>query len=142
MKSIDICRWYVDSVPIRVFRNYQSTHGVAFPTSRPMFAYSSIWAAEDWATQGGRIKTDWSKAPFVANYNNIHLDICQCGSGGYGGGGCATGCPAYNGACELSPAEQGQLQWVQGNYRFYDYCTDPKRMVNGKPPVECDLRQY
>ena len=79
-----------------MFRNYQASHGVAFPTSRPMFAYSSIWAAEDWATQGGRVKTDWSKAPFVANYDNIHLDICECGAGG-----CATSCPAaaaqYNG---------------------------------------------
>ncbi|RLN07192.1 putative xyloglucan endotransglucosylase/hydrolase protein 12 [Panicum miliaceum] len=136
--------WYVDSVPIRVFRNYQSK-GVAFPTSRPMFAYSSIWAAEDWATQGGRVKTDWSKAPFVANYDNIHLDICECGAGGYGGG-CATSCPAaaaqYNGACQLSPAELGQMQWVQGNYRIYDYCVDYKRWVNGQKPVECDLQQY
>ena len=124
-----------------MFRNYQASHGVAFPTSRPMFAYSSIWAAEDWATQGGRVKTDWSKAPFVANYDNIHLDLCECGAGG-----CATSCPAaaaqYNGACQLSPAERGQMQWVQGNYRIYDYCADPKRWIYGQKPVECGLTQY
>ena len=124
-----------------MFRNYQSSHGVAYPTSRPMFAYSSIWAAEDWATQGGRVKTDWSKAPFVANYDNIHLNLCECGAGG-----CATSCPAaaaqYNGACQLSTAEQGKMQWVQGNYRIYDYCADPKRWINGQKPVECDLAQY
>ncbi|KAL6877493.1 hypothetical protein ACP4OV_012708 [Aristida adscensionis] len=134
--------WYVDSIPIRVFRNYQSSNGVAFPTRRPMYAYSSIWAAEDWATQGGRVKTDWSKAPFVANYQNIRLDVCECSSSG---GGCATSCPAaaaaYGGACQLSYAEQGQMQWVQNNYRIYDYCVDPKQWNNGQRPVECGLPQ-
>ncbi|TVU32512.1 hypothetical protein EJB05_24243 [Eragrostis curvula] len=134
--------WYVDSVPIRVFRNYESSHGVAFPTSRPMFAYSSIWAAEDWATQGGRVKTDWSKAPFVANYNGINLDICEC----YSYGGCSTGCSAaaapYRGACQLSSAELGQMQRIQGTYRIYDYCVDPKQWTNGQRPVECGLPQY
>ncbi|OEL36668.1 putative xyloglucan endotransglucosylase/hydrolase protein 12 [Dichanthelium oligosanthes] len=130
--------WYVDSVPIRVFRNYQSSKGVAYPTSRPMFAHSSIWEAGDWATQGGRVKTDWTKAPFVARYDNIHLDVCECS--GYGG--CATSCPAAaSGACQLSPAELGQMHWVQNNYRIYDYCVDNKRWTNGQKPVECDLAQ-
>ncbi|KAF8721715.1 hypothetical protein HU200_022888 [Digitaria exilis] len=133
--------WYVDSVPIRVFRNYKA-NGVAYPTSRPMYAYSSIWAAEDWATQGGRVKTDWSKAPFVANYDNIQLDICECS--GYGG--CATGCSAvaapYNGACQLSPSELGQMQWVQSKYMIYNYCVDPKNWANGQEPAECKLSQY
>ncbi|KAL6629484.1 hypothetical protein ACP70R_029249 [Stipagrostis hirtigluma subsp. patula] len=131
--------WYVDSVPIRVFRNYQASHGVAFPTSRPMYGYSSIWSADDWATQGGRVKTDWSRAPFVANYQNIHLDVCEC----YSYGGCGSGCPAaYRGGCQLSYAEQGQMQWVQNSSRIYDYCVDYKRWKNGQKPVECDLRQY
>ncbi|KAL6877494.1 hypothetical protein ACP4OV_012709 [Aristida adscensionis] len=139
--------WYVDSIPIRVFRNYQSSNGVAFPTRRPMYAYSSIWAAEDWATQGGRVKTDWSKAPFVANYKNISLDICQCSNGGR----CATGCRAasaaakYGGKCgsvRLSNAELAQMQQVQSKYRIYNYCVDPKQWINGKKPVECGLQQY
>ncbi|KAK3156603.1 hypothetical protein QOZ80_2AG0109420 [Eleusine coracana subsp. coracana] len=133
--------WYVDSVPIRVFRNYETSHGVAFPTRRPMYAYSSIWAAEDWATQGGRVKTDWSKAPFVANYHGINLDICEC----YSYGGCSTSCPAaaapYMGACQLSYAELGRMQWIQGTYRIYDYCADPKQWDNGQRPVECGLPQ-
>jgi hypothetical protein len=112
-------------VPIR---NYE-----AFPTQRPMFAYSSIWAAEEWATQGGRIKTDWSKAPFVANY----YDICEC----YNYGGCSTSCLSaaapYTGACQLSQAELGQMQWVQGTHRIYDYCVDPKQWDNGQSPVTC-----
>jgi xyloglucan:xyloglucosyl transferase len=107
-----------------------------------MFAYSSIWAAEDWATQGGRIKTDWSKAPFVANYYDINLDICGC----YSSGGCSTSCsPAaapYTGACQLSQPELGQMQWVQGTNKIYDYCVDPKQWDNGQWPVECSLPQY
>ena len=135
-------RWYVDSIPIRVFRNYQKSYGVAYPTSRPMYAYSSIWAAEDWATQGGRVKTDWSKAPFVANYQNIHLDICECGYGG-----CSPNCPAAaaapnNGACQLSPDQRGLMQSLQRNYTIYDYCNDSKRWTNGIKPTECGLPQY
>ena len=107
-----------------------------------MYAYSSIWAAEDWATQGGRVKADWSKAPFVASYHGIDLDVCEC----YGGG-CVAGCAAAVGGssgryCSLSAAQVGKMQWVQGNYRIYDYCADPKRWINGQKPVECDLAQY
>uniref|UniRef100_A0A453D5M7 GH16 domain-containing protein n=1 Tax=Aegilops tauschii subsp. strangulata TaxID=200361 RepID=A0A453D5M7_AEGTS len=69
--------WYVDDVPIRVFRNYRDK-GIAYPIKRPMFGYSSIWSAEDWATQGGRVKADWSKAPFVAGYRDMVLDVCPC----------------------------------------------------------------
>ena len=140
--TTEICRWYIDGVPIRAFRNYQASHGVAFSTSQPMYAYSSIWAAEDWATQGGRVKADWSKAPFVANYHGIDLDVCEC----YGGG-CVGGCAAAVGGssgryCSLSAAQVGKMQWVQSNYRIYDYCADPKRWINGQKPVECDLAQY
>ncbi|CAA6658353.1 unnamed protein product [Spirodela intermedia] len=33
--------------------------------------YSSIWNADDWATQGGRVKIDWSHAPFVTTYRGF-----------------------------------------------------------------------
>ncbi|KAL6877490.1 hypothetical protein ACP4OV_012705 [Aristida adscensionis] len=135
--------WYIDGTPIRVFRNYQASHGVAFPTSQPMYAYSSIWAAEDWATQGGRVKTDWSKAPFVANYKNISLDICQCSNGGgCAAGGCAAAFGDWGRYCRLGDAEVGQMRWVQDKYRIYDYCVDPKQWKNGQRPVECGLPQY
>ncbi|KAG8070489.1 hypothetical protein GUJ93_ZPchr0006g42926 [Zizania palustris] len=136
------CRiaWYIDGTLMRVFRNYQqsSNGGVPFPTWQPMYAYSSIWAAEDWATQKGRVKTDWSKAPFVANYHGIDLDICEC----YGGGGCVYGCAAAFGSCgQLSDAELGQMQWVQDNYRIYNYCVDYPRF-NGQIAPECSLPQF
>ncbi|XP_064999836.1 xyloglucan endotransglucosylase/hydrolase protein 15-like [Musa acuminata AAA Group] len=59
--------WFVDGIPIRVFRNYES-YGVPFPNRQAMRAYSSIWEADEWATRGGLVKIDWNSAPFVAYY--------------------------------------------------------------------------
>jgi hypothetical protein len=36
-----------------------------------MGVYSSIWNVDDWATQGGRVKTDWTHAPFVTTYERF-----------------------------------------------------------------------
>ncbi|KAL5208696.1 hypothetical protein ABZP36_033131 [Zizania latifolia] len=135
--------WYIDGTPIRVFRNYEQSKGVAFPTKRPMYGYSSIWAAEDWATQGGRVKADWSKAPFVANYRDLYLDVCECSS--YGGDDCATRCASSHrggrSMCHLSNTELAQMRQVQNKYMIYNYCVDYKR-YNGAIPLECSLPQY
>ncbi|KAG2278904.1 hypothetical protein Bca52824_061459 [Brassica carinata] len=39
--------------------------------------YSLIWKADDWATQGGLVKTDWSHAPFIASYKDFKIDACE-----------------------------------------------------------------
>jgi xyloglucan:xyloglucosyl transferase len=131
--------WYVDGVPIRVFRNYHQSDGVAFPATQPMYAYASIWSAEDWATQAGRVKTDWTKAPFVANYRDIQLDICEC----YGGDcvyRCAWQQQQHHYCGGLSDEERWKMQWVQDKQRIYNYCADYE---DGKVPgVECSLPQY
>ncbi|GJN34290.1 hypothetical protein PR202_gb22939 [Eleusine coracana subsp. coracana] len=134
--------WFVDSIPIRVFRNH-AAEGVPFPTRRPMYAFSSIWAAEDWATQGGRVKTDWSKAPFVAEYRSIDLRICECSSAA----GCSDACAGSGNwyaapeLCKLTDSELHQMQSVQLGYTIYDYCADPER-YNGTMPPECSMPQY
>ena len=61
----------MDGTPIREFKNLE-TKGVPFPKNQPMRIYSSLWNAEDWATRGGLVKTDWSKAPFTASYRNFN----------------------------------------------------------------------
>ncbi|XP_043725542.1 probable xyloglucan endotransglucosylase/hydrolase protein 5 [Telopea speciosissima] len=70
------CRFLVDDVPIRVFKNSKDV-GVKFPLNQPMKIYRSLWNADDWATRGGLDKTNWSKAPFVTTYKSFHVDRCE-----------------------------------------------------------------
>ncbi|KAL2501454.1 putative xyloglucan endotransglucosylase/hydrolase protein 23 [Forsythia ovata] len=71
----------VDGSPIRQFKNLESK-GVPYPKSQPMWIFSSLWDAEDWATRGGLVKTDWSQAPFTASYTNFNADqACKISSG-------------------------------------------------------------
>ncbi|KAK1605879.1 hypothetical protein QYE76_021910 [Lolium multiflorum] len=132
--------WYVDGAAIRVFRNYQQSDGVPYPTTQPMRGYSSIWAAEDWATQGGRIKTDWSQAPFVAGYSDLVLDVCPCD----GSEECVYGCAwLFSQGQEycpgLDPQHHKEMLDLQSKYRIYNYCDDYR---SGKVPgKECYLQQ-
>ncbi|GMP69601.1 hypothetical protein CsSME_00028800 [Camellia sinensis var. sinensis] len=65
----------VDNTPIRVFKNGESI-GVPFPKNQPMQIYSSLWNADDWATRGGLVKADWTKAPFTAYYRGFNVQTC------------------------------------------------------------------
>ena len=124
-------RFYVDGTPIREYRNRETTTGVPFPTRQPMRVYASLWDAEGWATQGGRVKTDWSRAPFTASYKGLAATGCASQD--------ATACARSNGAWmnqELDAAAQDQLRAVQKNYMIYDYCADHWRFRQGAPP-EC-----
>ncbi|TVU32573.1 hypothetical protein EJB05_24306, partial [Eragrostis curvula] len=123
--------WYVDGFPIR---QYKKSQGVAFPSSQPMSGYMSIWASEDaWATQGGRVRTDWSKAPFTSKYRDLQLQLCNCS---IGGDHCQINCPAHAGACQLSKEQEEQMHMMQEKYMLYNYCRDSKRF-NGQMPIEC-----
>ncbi|KFK29589.1 hypothetical protein AALP_AA7G154000 [Arabis alpina] len=111
----------VDNTPIREFKNSESI-GVLFPKSKPMRMYASLWNADDWATRGGLVKTDWSKAPFMASYRNIKIDTSRPNSNWY--------------TQEMDSTSQARLKWVQKNYMIYNYCTDSKRFPQGTPK-EC-----
>ncbi|KQK17341.1 probable xyloglucan endotransglucosylase/hydrolase protein 25 [Brachypodium distachyon] len=136
----------VDDMPIRDFRNLEGK-GIAFPKSQPMRLYSSLWNADDWATQGGRVKTDWSHAPFSASYRGFRADACvvvaaaggktRCGASVGTEGTAAVAGDWYN--QELDLTRQQRMRWVQSNYMIYNYCTDPKRFAQGVPPAECSM---
>ncbi|XP_073010865.1 xyloglucan endotransglucosylase protein 7-like [Typha latifolia] len=122
---------FIDETPIRVFKNNEA-FGVPFPAKQPMRVFASIWDADDWATQGGRIKTDWSKAPFTASYKNFKAKACvwkgkrhDCGN------------PAWLNQ-QLDWLSWMTMNWVQMNYMVYDYCSDDKRFPRGFP-LECRL---
>ncbi|KAF6138539.1 hypothetical protein GIB67_022573 [Kingdonia uniflora] len=121
----------VDSIPIREFKNSESI-GVPFPKNQPMRIYSSLWNADDWATRGGLVKTDWSHAPFTASYRNFNANTCTRSSGIYS-------CSSKNKGWlsqQLDSTSQRRMRWVQKHYMIYNYCTDIKRFPNGLP-AEC-----
>lgn len=136
----------VDETPIRVYHNREES-GIAFPRDQPMGVYSSLWNADDWATQGGRVKTDWSHAPFVTTYRDLQVDGCRFGgqaaqlesevkrcSGSESGeeGRYWWKEPVMQ---ELSVHQSHQLMWVRTKHLVYDYCADSSRFPT-KPP-EC-----
>lgn len=136
-------RWYVDSIPIRVFRNYEN-EGIAYPNKQGMRVYTSLWNADDWATRGGLDKANWSGAPFVARMNHFRPRACPW-NGAVSISQCASNVPAnwwtsptYK---QLSYAKLGQMNWVRSNYMIYDYCKDTKRF-NGQMPPECFKAQF
>ncbi|XP_020686950.1 probable xyloglucan endotransglucosylase/hydrolase protein 23 [Dendrobium catenatum] len=130
----------VDGTPIRVFRNLE-TKGVAFPKSQAMRIYSSLWNADDWATRGGLIKTDWKNAPFIASYRSFNADACvwvagrsRCPAARKMGGGGAGTWMDY----QMDVTNQKRMLWVQSNYMIYNYCADRKRFPQGLP-TECTV---
>ncbi|XVE71795.1 hypothetical protein DITRI_Ditri10aG0180500 [Diplodiscus trichospermus] len=130
----------VDGTPIREFKNMESI-GVPFPKNQPMRIYSSLWNADDWATRGGLVKTDWTQAPFTASYRNFNANACVWSNGV---SSCKSNSPSSaptNNAWfsqELDSTSQQRLQWVQKNYMIYNYCTDAKRFPQGLP-AECKM---
>ncbi|CAH8275349.1 unnamed protein product [Arabidopsis lyrata] len=124
----------VDGIPIRVFKNYEK-YGVAYPKNQPMQIYSSLWEADDWATQGGRVKIDWSNAPFSASYRDFN-DQSSCSRTS---NLTWVTCDPNNNSwmwTSLSDRQYGQMKWVQDDYMIYNYCTDYKRFPQGLPK-EC-----
>ncbi|KAJ0113745.1 hypothetical protein Patl1_02110 [Pistacia atlantica] len=132
----------VDETPVRVHTNLEHK-GIPFPKDQPMGVYSSIWNADDWATQGGRIKTDWSHAPFLASYKGFEIDACECPvsvAAVDNAKKCSSSAekrywwdePTMS---ELSLHQNHQLLWVRANHLIYDYCADAARFP--VTPTEC-----
>ncbi|XP_048336485.1 xyloglucan endotransglucosylase/hydrolase protein 2 isoform X4 [Ziziphus jujuba] len=126
----------VDDVPIRVFKNNRNI-GVDYP-SQPMKIEGSLWDGESWATDGGKTKTDWSYAPFKAQFQGFSINGCpitndkslipqQCYSSSYW----------WNGQryWNLDHHQQRKYENVRKTYMHYDYCTDRSRYPI--PPPEC-----
>ena len=136
LKSSILCffSFSVDGTPIRKFKNLESK-GVPYPKNQAMRIYSSLWNADDWATRGGLVKTDWSQAPFTASYRNFKADACVWSSGASSCGSNSVNSNSWM-SQELDSAGEEKLKWVQKNYMIYNYCTDSKRFPQGFPP-EC-----
>ncbi|KAE9456719.1 hypothetical protein C3L33_11379, partial [Rhododendron williamsianum] len=134
----------VDDIPIRLFNNNEAI-GVPFPNSQAMNVYATIWDAEDWATEGGRIQTDWTQAPFTASYEHFELEACVYSSG-------SSSCGSSQSTTSITSTEAWltqsldsedleKLLWVQQTCMIYDYCTDYERFPQGLPP-ECNQPRF
>lgn len=135
-----VVSFLVDNIPIRVFKNAESV-GVPFPKSQPMRIYSSLWNADDWATRGGLVKTDWTKAPFTAYYRNFNAKACTWSGGA---SSCASTSSVSDGVWETNELDapgRRRLRWVQKYFMIYNYCTDLKRFPQGVPP-ECKRPRF
>ena len=126
--------FFVDDVPVRVFSNNEKRAGVPYPQTQPMGVYSSIWNADDWATQGGLVKTDWSHAPFISTYKNFSIDACEHSAATTASCFSWWDQPAY---ASLDAKQRLKLKWVQEKYMTYDYCKDSTRFPT--PPAECTV---
>ncbi|PIN19448.1 Xyloglucan:xyloglucosyl transferase [Handroanthus impetiginosus] len=131
----------VDWVPIRTYRNHEDK-GVPYPKWQPMSLQMSIWNGEDWATDGGRDRIDWTKAPFVASFRNYKIDACIWnGNPRF----CRAQSPTnwwnnqrFN---SLTWAQRRLFRWVRKYFLVYDYCQDNHRFGNNLPK-ECFLTKY
>ncbi|CAN1258918.1 Xyloglucan endotransglucosylase/hydrolase 2, partial [Linum perenne] len=87
-----------------------------------------LWNADDWATRGGLVKTDWSRAPFTAYYRNFQATHLASSPNSVAGGDWESN--------ELNAYGRRRLRWVQRYFMVYNYCADSKRFPQGFP-VEC-----
>ncbi|KAL8521707.1 hypothetical protein ACS0TY_012010 [Phlomoides rotata] len=118
----------IDNIPIRVFRNWRGK-GIDYP-SKPMHIESSIWNA-NWA---GAV--DWSKAPFIAQYEDFEFKACP--TRGPGVDACASNKYFWNKPdfWVLNAEGKRVMTAFRKRYMTYDYCSSPSTR---KP--ECSMNQ-
>ncbi|CAI9102364.1 OLC1v1000624C1 [Oldenlandia corymbosa var. corymbosa] len=128
--------FFVDHIPIRVYKNNTGI-GVGYPT-QPMQVLASVWDGDDWATDGGKLKVDWSHAPFTAKYKGFK--VYGCGSTT----NVVEGCFSLNSTTywwnrmkfwKLEGVYEKYYQNVMKKHITYNYCTDKIRYP--VPPPEC-----
>nr|GLL23776.1 probable xyloglucan endotransglucosylase/hydrolase protein 10 [Ipomoea trifida] len=131
----------VDWVPIRTYRNH-ADKGVAYPRWQPMGLKISVWDGDSWATEGGRVKIDWSKGPFIASFKDYKIDACVwkgnprfCRAVG------PTNWWNNERSSTLTWAQRRLYRWVRKYHVTYDYCMDTQRF-NNSIPKECSLLKY
>ncbi|KAL1826156.1 hypothetical protein ACET3Z_012934 [Daucus carota] len=113
--------FYVDKVPIRVFKNYKDK-GLNY-ISNPMHTEASVWTA-DWA---GTV--DWNQGPFITSYRRFGIDGCASQNTSMNQECLSPDLP-WNSQKDLSPREQMMHQRFRETNVVYDYCLDKERQPN------------
>ncbi|PON70827.1 Xyloglucan endotransglucosylase/hydrolase [Parasponia andersonii] len=132
-------RFFVDNIPIRVFKN-NTSKGVDYP-SKAMKIEASLWDGDSWATDGGQTKTDWAYAPFKAHFQGFHVYGCSVQIDN-SSNNVNRDCYSENNYFwntwkyqRLDSDQRRAYENVRKNYMNYDYCTDRSRYPT--PPPEC-----
>uniref|UniRef100_A0A0C9S3Z0 Xyloglucan endotransglucosylase/hydrolase n=1 Tax=Wollemia nobilis TaxID=56998 RepID=A0A0C9S3Z0_9CONI len=134
--------FYVDDIPIRVHKNH-AVKGIPFPRRQPLGVYATIWNGEQWATQDGKVKIDWTQAPFIASFRNLRIDACSWkGNRRFCKARSVTNWWNKRRYSSLEDSQKGQLQWARDNFLIYDYCTDSTINNSTSPMLECFLPKY
>ncbi|KAL1540951.1 xyloglucan:xyloglucosyl transferase [Salvia divinorum] len=133
--------FYVDEIPIRVYKNKVDI-GVPYP-NQPMSVQASLWNGEDWATDGGQTKTNWSNSPFIAHFQGFHFGACSLPKTAVDVEPCYQNISNYwwnrSKYWKLSGKEQRQFEEVRQKYLNYDYCDDKNR--HPTLPPECQFNK-
>uniref|UniRef100_A0A0D9VNF9 Xyloglucan endotransglucosylase/hydrolase n=1 Tax=Leersia perrieri TaxID=77586 RepID=A0A0D9VNF9_9ORYZ len=109
----------VDDIPVR---RYPRSGNSNFP-DRQMWAYGSIWDASDWATDGGRFKSDYRYQPFVSRYRDLKIAGCDAGAPA----NCRPVPASASGGVGLSSQQNAAMSWAQQRSMVYYYCQDYSR---------------
>ncbi|XP_028797170.1 xyloglucan endotransglucosylase/hydrolase protein 2 [Neltuma alba] len=130
--------FFVDRIPIRVFKN-KSDIGAGYP-SKAMRIEATLWDGNDWATNGGKSKVDWSYAPFKASFRGFGVRGCEVQSSSSSSSNvqdCFSDSFSWNRQrfWQLDPERQRLYENVQNTYVTYDYCADTPRFPT--LPREC-----
>ncbi|EOA17101.1 hypothetical protein CARUB_v10005358mg [Capsella rubella] len=131
--------FYVDNIPIRVFKN-NTRDGMSYP-SKPMQVVSSLWNGENWATDGGKTKINWTYAPFKAHFQGFSESGCHVDEPRNVSESCGSSMYWWNTMRYrwLSVYEQKVYKNVREKYMNYDYCSDQARF--SILPSECRYNQ-
>lgn len=125
MMMMMIDRYYVDNIPIRVYKNQ---NGVSYP-SKPMQIEASLWNGDAWATDGGRTKINYSYSPFIAHFQDFSLSGCNIDGRSNNVAACESSNYWWNAGNyqRLSRNEQIVYEHLRSKYMNYDYCSDRSR---------------
>ncbi|XP_027113533.1 probable xyloglucan endotransglucosylase/hydrolase protein 30 [Coffea eugenioides] len=128
--------FYIDNVPIReMIRNQEM--GADYP-SKPMALYATIWDASDWATSGGRYKTNYKYAPFIAEFTDLALHGCAADPlEEIFSSSCTEQDDQLDSAsyASISPKQRMAMKNFRHKHMYYSYCYDTLRY--SVPPPEC-----
>ena len=125
----------MNETPIRVFTNLTGrVPGYEFP-AKPMRIRVSLWDGSSWATDGGKTKIDWNRAPFTAGFQGFGVDACADTN--------STACnsPDHWWNADkyrtLTAEQRAAYENVKKTYMIYNYCTNKGAFKDGKVPAEC-----